>query len=123
MAIWAIWAYEKVFNGFHGYAKQKIVRGTLEHAYEVGRSMSRDIIDSSHEINDKLEADVYETCYERSIPLDGPLAEEIRYIIYLNDEAWDCVELDEEKLPKETLETLNYIYEKEGYKFIAKFEK
>lgn len=123
MAIWAIWAYEKVFQGFHGYTKQKIVRGTLEHAYEVGRSMSRDIIDSTPEINERLEADVYDTCYERSVLLDSPLAEEIRNIIYMNDEAWDCTELDEKKLPKETLETLNYIYEKEGYKFIAKFEK
>lgn len=123
MAIWAIWAYENIFEGLHGYEKKKIVRGTLEHAYEVGRSMSHDIIDSNSEIENGLEARVSEVCYERSVPFNSPLAEEIRNMIYMNDEAWDCVELDEEKLPKETLETLNYIYEKEGYKFIAKFEK
>lgn len=123
MAIWAIYAYDNVFEGFGGYKKTKVIRGTLEHAYEVGRSMSRDIIDSSPEINNKLQENIYETCYERSVPFNSPLVEEIRNIIYMNDEAWECIELDEEKLPKESLETLNYIYEKEGYTFILKFEK
>ena len=120
MAIWAIYAFDNFFNG--SYNKKKIVRGTLEHAYEVGRSMSRDIIDSTDEILFSLEQEVVNICLERYVPLDSSYAEEIRNIVFLGDEAWECHELDEERLPKVDLETLNYIYEKEGYKFIAKFE-
>lgn len=116
MAVWTIYA----FNG--RYNKKKIVRGTLEYAYEVGRSMSRDIINSHDEILLDLEQEIENICFERCVPLDSSYAKEIRNIVFLRDEAWECHELDEEKLPKVDLETLNYIYEKEGYKFIEKFE-
>ena len=66
MARYAIYAYESVYQGLHGYEERMIFEGTLHGAEEYGEYLSRQVMDSINCYYDDYESEAADLGYDSS---------------------------------------------------------
>ena len=126
MAIWAIKGYEELYEGLHGVVEYEIFEGTFLEAKEVGREMSRSVINSYPDVYEQLEDDVEDQFdYYKYDCEDDNEAEAVKdYIrndIYLQDMAWETYELNQDKLPTKDRNILIRMFQNDEDKFLKKY--